>query len=52
MEYAVDYGDEEFLKKAEKFVRDQASTIDREDIREFTISNIQKLKDGQRDLYI
>ena len=52
MEYAVDYGDEEFLEKAEKFVRDQADSIDREDIKQFTIDNIQKLKDGQRDLYI
>ncbi|MBC2576224.1 [FeFe] hydrogenase H-cluster radical SAM maturase HydG [Peptostreptococcus canis] len=52
MEYAVDYGDEEFLKKAEKFVREQASTIDREDIVNFTLGNIDKLKKGERDLYI
>lgn len=52
MEYAVDYGDEEFLKKAENFVREQASTIDREDIVKFTLDNIDKLKKGERDLYI
>lgn len=52
MEYAVDYGDEEFLKKAENFVRRQAEDIDREDIKQFTLENIDKLKDGERDLYI
>ena len=52
MEYAVDYGDEKFLEKAENFVKEQASVIDREDIKNFTIDNIKKLKDGERDLYI
>ncbi|WP_101773295.1 [FeFe] hydrogenase H-cluster radical SAM maturase HydG [Peptostreptococcus faecalis] len=52
MEYAADYGDEEFLKKAEKFVREQAETIDREDIRNFALGNIEKIKNGERDLYI
>lgn len=52
MEYAVDYGDERFLEKAENFVRKQSETIDRDDIKKFTIDNIQKLKDGERDLYI
>ena len=52
MEYAVDYGNEEFLEKAEQFVRDQADEIDREDIKKFTLDNIDKLKDGIRDLYI
>ncbi len=52
MEYAIDYGDERFLKKAEKFVREQASTIDRADIKKFILANIDKLKNGERDLYI
>ncbi len=52
MEYAIDYGDEDFIAKAEKFVKEQAATIDREDIRDFTIGNIEKLKKGERDLYI
>lgn len=52
MEYAIDYGDESFLKKAEDFTMKQISEIDREDIRKFTINNIKKLKNGERDLYI
>ena len=52
MEYAIDYGDERFLKKAEKFVREQASTIDRADIKKIILANIDKLKNGERDLYI
>lgn len=52
MEYAVDYGEEEFLNKVENFVRDQAETIDRADIKKFTLDNIDKLKNGERDLFI
>lgn len=52
MEYACDYGDERFLNKTEAFVRRQAATIDREDIRDFVIENIGKLKDGERDMFI
>lgn len=52
MEYAVDYGNEEFIAKTEEFIRKQAETIDREDIKKFTLDNIEKLKNGERDLYI
>ncbi|WAW15868.1 [FeFe] hydrogenase H-cluster radical SAM maturase HydG [Peptostreptococcus equinus] len=52
MEYAVDYGDEDFIKRTEVFIKKQAESIDRDDIKKFTLDNIDKLKNGERDLYI
>ncbi|MEG1255922.1 [FeFe] hydrogenase H-cluster radical SAM maturase HydG [Clostridium sp.] len=52
MEYALDYGDKEIIEKAEALINEQAAKIKREDIRELIKSNIEKLKQGERDLYI
>ena len=52
VEYAVDYGDKELLEKVEDFVRGQASTMDNEGLRKFVLRNIDRLKAGERDLYI
>ncbi|MGL4107652.1 [FeFe] hydrogenase H-cluster radical SAM maturase HydG [Clostridium sp. LP20] len=52
IEYALDYGDSEFQSKAEALVREEASHIDREETREFVLKNIDKLKSGERDLYL
>ena len=52
VEYAVDYGDKELLEKVEEFVRGQASTMDNEGLRKFVLRNIDRLKAGERDLYI
>ncbi len=52
LEYAVDYGDEELLQKVETFVREQASEIENTHIRNFVLKNIDKLKAGERDLYL
>ncbi|MEG2288835.1 MAG: [FeFe] hydrogenase H-cluster radical SAM maturase HydG [Clostridium sp.] len=52
MEYALDYGDKEIVEKAEALINEQTAKIKREDIRELIKSNIEKLKQGERDLYI
>ncbi|SHI06388.1 iron-only hydrogenase maturation protein HydG [Clostridium collagenovorans DSM 3089] len=52
IEYALDYGDEELQKKAEELVRREANNMKREDIKELFLSNLEKLKQGQRDLYL
>jgi 2-iminoacetate synthase len=52
MEYALDYGDDAFKEKAEKLVRTLAKDIKRDDIREMFLSNLEKLKNGTRDLYV
>lgn len=51
VEYAVDYGDEKLLEKVEKFTREQASTMNKH-LEKFVLNNIEKLKAGERDLYI
>lgn len=52
LEYAVDYGDEELLINVENFVREQASEIENKHIQKFVLKNIDKLKAGERDLYL
>lgn len=51
MEYAVDYGDERLLEKIEKFTKEQASTMI-PSLEKFVLKNIEKLKEGERDLYL
>jgi len=51
-EFALDYGDEEFLEKAKKVIEKEVSNIEREDIRKFVINNLEKMKDGERDFYL
>lgn len=52
LEYAVDYGDTDLLEKVENFVRLQASEIENPHIQKFVLKNIEKLKAGERDLYL
>lgn len=52
MEYALDYGDDEFKNKAEALVRREAEKINKKETRDFVIRNIDRLKNGERDLYI
>ena len=51
VEYAVDYGDERLLEKIEKFTKEQASTMI-PSLEKFVLKNIEKLKEGERDLYL
>lgn len=51
MEYALDYGDDEFKRLVGENIANEASNIRNESIRDRFLSNIDRLKDGQRDLY-
>jgi 2-iminoacetate synthase len=52
MEFMLDYGDEELLKKGEIFINKQVETIEREKVRKLVRGNLARLKQGERDLYI
>ena len=42
MEYIMDYGNKELLDKAEPIIQKEIDKIQREDIKELTVSNIEK----------
>jgi len=52
MEYILDYGDDELFKTGNEFIMGEVSKIEREDIRNIVINNLEKLKKGERDLYL
>lgn len=52
MEFIVDYGDEELYNLAQELIMDEVSKIEREDIRNLVLNNIEKIKNGERDLYL
>lgn len=52
MEFILDYGDEELYKKGEALIREEAAKIEREDIRELLFNNLERLKKGERDLFL
>lgn len=51
-EYAIDYGNLQFLEKSEKVIRHQLSNISNEKIRRQVEENLEKMKVGKRDLYL
>ena len=51
-EYTLDYGDEEFKQKAYATIERELPKIENERIRELTRENIEKIKQGQRDLFV
>lgn len=52
MEFVMDYGDEELYKKAEALIKEEAEKIKREDVKALVLKNIEKIKNGERDLYV
>lgn len=52
MEFALDYGDKEILEKAEALIKIESERIKRDDIKILLKGNVEKLKKGQRDLYL
>lgn len=52
MEYALDYGDASLIKKAEKLIENEILTMEREDIKSLLINNIERLKNGERDIFL
>lgn len=51
-EYIYDYGDQETIDEGLKFIAKEIKNIDNDKVRELTKGNINKIKDGQRDLFI
>ena len=52
MEFAIDYGDQELYDKAVETINREMENIQREDIKEILKRNIERLKEGERDLYL
>lgn len=52
MEYAMDYGDVELTEKVEKVIAREIKEIKREDIKSLTLEKLEKIKNGERDLYL
>ena len=52
MEYAMDYGDLELTEKVEKVIAREIENIKREDIKLLTLEKLEKIKNGERDLYL
>ncbi|SFI30663.1 iron-only hydrogenase maturation protein HydG [Tindallia magadiensis] len=52
MEFVLDYGDEELLTMVEDVIHQETMKIQREDIRNLTLKNLENLKNGERDLYL
>lgn len=51
-EYTQDYGDEEFKRKAETTIQREINNIENDKIRDLTARNIEKIKNGERDLFV
>lgn len=52
VEYALDYGDEEFKEKALRNAEKVANEIKNEKTKNIVLNNIKKLKEGKRDLFL
>ena len=52
MEFIEDYGDEELYQQAQRVIYKEAEKIEREDIKKLLLENLEKIKEGDRDLYV
>lgn len=52
MEYALDYGDKDFQESIENMINKEAQNIEKKDIRELLLDKIDRIKEGERDLYL
>jgi 2-iminoacetate synthase len=52
MEYALDYGDEEFMDMVEKVIEQEVSNISKQKIKDLLINNLERLRNGERDLFL
>jgi 2-iminoacetate synthase len=52
MEFILDYGDKELYDKGEAFILSEAEKIDRGDIKDMLLKNLERLKKGERDLFV
>jgi 2-iminoacetate synthase len=52
MEFVMDFGDEELHEKAESLIKEEAEKIARKEVKKLLLDNIEKIKKGERDLYV
>ncbi len=52
LEYSLDYGDEEFQMVVSNMIDREIQSIEREDIKKLVIDKIERMKKGERDLYL
>lgn len=52
MEYAMDYGDKDLLEKVEQVIDREILNIERKDIKDLTLEKLERIKKGERDLYL
>ena len=51
-EYMMDYGDENFRKSAEKLISKKIGDISSDRMKELVVANIERIKAGERDLFV
>ena len=52
LEYALDYGDEELQKSVDAMIDKEIVNIEREDVKDLVIEKLDKIRNGERDLYL
>jgi 2-iminoacetate synthase len=52
MEYILDYGDEEIMVTGKAFIKSEAEKIEREDIKQLLKIKLDKIENGERDLFV
>lgn len=52
LEYSLDYGDEELQNTVDNMINREIENIEREDIRNLLLNKIDRIKKGERDLYL
>jgi 2-iminoacetate synthase len=52
MEFILDFGDEEIFQQGKALIDREAQLIKREDIRNLLLRNLERLQNGERDLYL
>ena len=52
MEFILDYGDEELLGQGRALIEREAQLIEREDIRNLLLRNLERIQKGERDFYL
>lgn len=52
VEYALDYGDDEIMDKVNKLIESIKNDFEKKNVREMVEKRIERLKNGERDLYV
>lgn len=52
MEFVMDFGDEELYEKAESLIKEEADKITKKEVKKLLLDNIERIKSGERDLYV